>query len=153
MKSAFQRYLLPGLVFQSINIAGGYGTGREIAEFFLRFGPVNGLLGLLLPATILISVACMVAFELARLTHSYDYRGFLKQLLGRAWFLYEIAYLISVALVLAVVGAAIGTLVSESFNIPGIVGTVTLLVAIAVLAFKGTRVIEGVMSRLPAGVN
>ena len=146
MKSAFQRYLLPGLVFQSINIAGGYGTGREIVEFFLRFGPVNGLLGLLLPAAIIVSVVAIISFELARLTQSYDYRSFIKQLLGRGWILYEVAYLFSVALVLAVVGAAIGALVLETFNVPGFVGTATLLVAIAVLAFKGTRVIEGVMS-------
>ena len=29
----FQRYLLPGFVFQSVIIAGGYGTGRELVEF------------------------------------------------------------------------------------------------------------------------
>lgn len=146
MKSAFQRFFLPGLVFQSINLAGGYGTGREIVEFFLRYGPINGLLGLLIPSTILISLIAAIAFELARMTHSYDYRSFIQQILGRAWFLYEIAYLISVALVLAVVGAAIGALTLESFNLPGYMGTAVLLVAIAVLAFKGTRVIEGVMS-------
>ena len=32
--SWFQRYLLPGFVFQSVIIAGGYGTGRELVEFF-----------------------------------------------------------------------------------------------------------------------
>ena len=36
MKSSFfQKYLLPGFVFQSLMIGGGYGTGREIVEFFL----------------------------------------------------------------------------------------------------------------------
>lgn len=35
MLSTFKRLFLPGLVFQSISIAGGYGTGRELAEFFL----------------------------------------------------------------------------------------------------------------------
>ncbi len=39
----FQRYLLPGFVFQSIIIAGGYGTGRELVEFFLHYGPLGGL--------------------------------------------------------------------------------------------------------------
>ena len=146
MKSAFQRYLLPGLVFQSICIGGGYGTGREIVEFFLQYGPVGGLLGLLLPATIIISVASIITFELARIARAYDYRTLLKLLLGRAWFLYEIAYLISIALVLAVVGAAVGTLVSENFNIPDLIGTAALLIAIAALAFKGTKIIEGVMS-------
>lgn len=32
----FRKYLLPGLVFQSLTIGGGYGTGRELVEFFLR---------------------------------------------------------------------------------------------------------------------
>jgi uncharacterized membrane protein YkvI len=56
-----RRYLLPGLVFQSIIIAGGYGTGRELVEFFLRFGPIGGLLGLLLPSIIVTSVTSLVA--------------------------------------------------------------------------------------------
>ena len=76
MVSWFQRYLLPGFVFQSMIIAGGYGTGRELVEFFLQYGPVGGLLGMLLPATILMGVFCAIAFELARLTRSYDYRNF-----------------------------------------------------------------------------
>ena len=41
----FRKYLLPGFVFQSIVIGGGYGTGRELVEFFLKFGPLGGLLG------------------------------------------------------------------------------------------------------------
>ena len=42
----FQIYLVPGIVFQSMVIAGGYGTGRELVEYFLQFGPKAGLLGL-----------------------------------------------------------------------------------------------------------
>jgi uncharacterized membrane protein YkvI len=146
MKSIFKRLFLPGLVFQSIAIAGGYGTGRELAEFFLQFGPVGGLLGLLLPAMIVTSVGSAISYELARMTRSYDYRKFLKLLMGRGWFLYEIAYLLSVILVLAVVTAAIGSLVSETFGIPDTLGSISLLLAIAFLVFKGTEVIEGVMS-------
>jgi len=146
MGSVFKRLFLPGLVFQSICIAGGYGTGRELVEFFLQFGPVGGLLGLLLPATIVISVGSAISYELARMTRSYDYRKFLKLLMGRGWFLYEIAYLATVLLVLAVVTAAIGSLMSETFGIPDTLGSITLLVAIAFLVFKGTKVIEGVMS-------
>ena len=146
MGSAFKRLFLPGLVFQSICIAGGYGTGRELVEFFLQYGPVGGLLGLLLPATLLISVGSAIAYELARMTRTYDYRQFLKQMMGPGWILYEIAYLFTVVLVLAVVSAAISTLVSETFGIPGMLGSATLLVAIAFLVFKGTKVIEGVLS-------
>lgn len=146
MLSMFKRLLLPGLVFQSIAIAGGYGTGRELAEFFLQYGPVGGLLGLLIPATLVISIGSAVAYELARMTHSYDYRAFLKQLMGPGWIVYEIAYLFTVVLVLAVVTAAIGSLLKESLNISEIVGSIALLASIAFLVFKGTEVIEGVMS-------
>ena len=146
MGSVFKRLFLPGLVFQSICIAGGYGTGRELVEFFLQFGPVGGLLGLLLPATIVISVGSAICYELARMNRSYDYRKFLKLLMGRGWFLYEIAYLATVLLVLAVVTAAIGALMSETFGIPNTLGSIALLAAIAFLVFKGTKVIEGVMS-------
>jgi uncharacterized membrane protein YkvI len=141
----FRRFLLPGFVFQSLCIAGGYGTGRELVEFFLLFGPLGGLLGML-PATLIVSAGCLVAFELARMTRSYDYRSFLQVLLGRGWFLYEIAYLFSILLILAVIGSATGALFTETFAIPGIVGTGLLLLVIAFLAFKGTRLIEGVLS-------
>lgn len=142
----FRKYLLPGFVLQSMIIAGGYGTGRELVEFFLRYGPAGGLLGMLLPAMVLMSVVCMITFELARITRSYDYGSFLRELLGRAWFLYEIGYLSSVILILAVIGAATGTLLIETFGIPASFGTVGLLIAIAFLAFKGTQVIEGFLS-------
>ena len=144
--SRFQRFLLPGFVFQSLIIAGGYGTGRELVEFFLKYGPLGGLLGMLLPAALLMSVICLIAFELARLTKSYDYRSFLRQLLGPFWFLYEIGYLAAVLLILAVIGAATGALLSETFGVQGSIGTVVLLAVIAFLAFKGTGVIEDVLS-------
>ena len=44
--STIRRIILPGFVFQSVVIAGGYGTGRELAEFFLMEGPVGGLLAM-----------------------------------------------------------------------------------------------------------
>lgn len=143
--SWFRRLLLPGFVFQSLCIAGGYGTGRELAQFFLSFGPTGGLLGML-PATLLVSAACAVAFELARISRTYDYRSFLNVLLGRGWVVYEIAYLLSILLILAVIGSATGALFAETFALPGFAGTVILLALIGFLAFKGTGLIEGVLS-------
>lgn len=145
MMNWFRRFLLPGLVFQSMCIAGGYGTGRELVEFFLLHGPGGGLLGMI-PATLLVSVACVIAFELARMTRSFDYRSFLKTLLGPGWFLYEIAYLTAILLILAVIGSATGALMGETFGVPGFVGTALLLGVIAFLVFMGTRLIEGVLS-------
>ena len=100
----------------------------------------------MLPATLILSVSCMVGFELARMTQAYDYRRFLQTLIGRGWFLYEIAYLFSILLILAVIGSATGTVVTETFNIPGIAGTVLMLVLVAFFAFKGTHLIENFLS-------
>ena len=142
MTSWFRRYLLPGFVFQSIIIAGGYGTGRELVEFFLRFGPPGGLLGMLLPATILVSLTSMASFEFVRVFGTYDYRTFFQRLLGRGWVIYEIGYLCAVLLFLAVIGAASGTFLLETFGLPFAAGVTGLLVAIGFLVFKGTETIE-----------
>ena len=37
----FQKYFVPGIVFQSCVIAGGYGTGRELVEYFMGYGPAG----------------------------------------------------------------------------------------------------------------
>ena len=116
MKSRFfQTYLLPGFVFQSLVIAGGYGTGRELVEFFLRLGPLTGLLAMGV-ATLIWSAVAASSFELARLTQSYDYRTFFTHLLGRGWFLYEILYFLQGFLVLAVVAAAAGAIMPVSYT-------------------------------------
>ena len=131
---------------QSINVGGGYGTGREVVEFFLQYGPLAGLISLMLPAMLVISIVSMATFELARITKTYDYGSFLKILLGRFWFLYEFFYLVSVLLVIAVLGAAAGSLLGDNFGIPPILTTIVLMVAIAFLVFKGSQVLAGVLS-------
>ena len=66
--SFFKKYLLPGFVFQSVVIAGGYGTGRELVEYFLNYGPLGGLLGMLLTTAIwLILLVITVHFKLGNL--------------------------------------------------------------------------------------
>ena len=142
MISWFRRYLLPGFVFQSIIIAGGYGTGRELVEFFLRFGPVGGLLGMLLPSMLIVSVTSMASFEFVRAFGTYDYRTFFQRLLGRAWFVYEIGFMAAVLLILAVIGSAAGEFLLETFGLPYAAGVAGLLVAIGFLAFRGTETIE-----------
>ncbi|WP_419163910.1 hypothetical protein [Candidatus Palauibacter sp.] len=142
MTSWFRRYLLPGFVFQSIIIAGGYGTGRELVEFFLRFGPLGGLLGMLLPSMLLVSLTSMASFEFVRVFGTYDYRTFFQRLLGRGWFVYEIGFLCAVLLILAVIGSAAGTFLLETFGLPYWAGVVGLLVTIGFLVFRGTGTIE-----------
>ena len=72
-----QRLLIPGAVLQSVMIGGGYGTGREVVEYFTRFGAGPGLFGLVL-AGVGIAVVFALSLELARRAGAYDYRTFFK---------------------------------------------------------------------------
>ncbi len=137
----FQRWLLPGFLFQSVIIGGGYATGRELVEFFLSVGPLAGLVSIL-AVTVAFSFTLSVAFELARMTRAYDYRTFFKQLLGPAWFVYEIVYIALVILVIAVLGSASGELVGYRLGVAPVIGTITMVALIGILVFYGTTIIE-----------
>ena len=139
--SAYRRYLLPGFIFQSVVIAGGYGTGRELVEFFLSQGPLGGLLALLV-STVVFSAVAMVTYEFARIHQTYDYRRFFGQLLGRGWVLFEVSYVILMVIVLAVVGAAAGAIMEETFGVGYWMGVGGVMVAVGVLAFGGNPLIE-----------
>lgn len=143
--SWFQRILLPGLLFQSVMIGGGYSTGRELVEFFLGLGPIGGFLALL-AACVGFSVVAVFSFELARITLSFDYRNFFKNLIGPGWIIYELAYFALGLLVLAVIGAAAGEVVAEHLGFSRIVGTIALVGFICVLVLYGTALIERVLT-------
>ena len=141
----FQKYLLPGFVFQSVIIAGGYGTGREIVEYFLRFGPLGGLLGMLV-TTAIWSLILALIFEFARVFRAFDYRTFFHSLLGRFWFLFEIVYLLYLLIVLAVIGSAAGILLRDNFGLPYLSGVIVMFLVVGYLTFKGSRLIEKCLS-------
>lgn len=143
--SFFKKYLLPGFVFQSVVIAGGYGTGRELVEFFLNNGPLGGLLGMLL-TTLIWSIILAVTFEFSRKFRAYDYRTFFMKLLGPFWFVFEICYFILLLIVLGVIGSAAGELLWDNFGIPYITGVMIMLAAIGFLTFKGSSLIEKFLS-------
>jgi len=64
-------YLLPGAILQSVIVGGGYGTGREVAEYFTGFGIIGGMLGIGV-ATIMMAVVFMLSLEISRLYGVYD---------------------------------------------------------------------------------
>ncbi len=141
-ESVFKRYFLPGFVFQSVVIAGGYGTGRELAEFFLTRGPLPGLLAMVLVSTVIWSAVSAASFELARMYGTYDYRSFFQHLLGKAWVLYEICYFGLLLIVLAVIAAAAGSILQDTFDLPYAFGVIGIMLAVGFLAFRGTAAIE-----------
>jgi uncharacterized membrane protein YkvI len=137
----FRRYLLPGFVFEAAVIAGGYATGRELVEFFLPAGPWGGLLGMLV-SMLFWSAVLMISFELARRFQSYDYRSFFKLLLGRGWFLFEIAYLLLLVLIIAVMGAAAGEIAHSLFGLPKLLGSLGMIAVTGLLLFYSSAIIE-----------
>ena len=143
--SAFQRFILPGLAFKAVVIGGGYATGREIAEFFLPAGAWGGIAAMVV-ATLTWCVVCAVTFVFARRLRELDYRSFFRALLGRAWPIFEIAYVLFVVLILAVFGAAAGAIAAATLGVPPIVGTLCLMAAIAVAVAAGNRSVERVFT-------
>ena len=142
----FQRTLLPGFVFQSMVIAGGYGTGRELVDFFLSKGVVGGLLGMLLITVPLWSLVCALTFEVARRARAYDYRTFARELLGRWNRLYEVTYLAAMLVVVSVVAAAGGEIVARSVGLPYAVGVLVIMLAVGYLVLRGTATVENFLS-------
>lgn len=133
-------YLVPGAVLQSVNVGGGYGTGRELVEFFGRHGIGNGLLGMAV-ATSIMAVTFALSLALAQHYRAYDYRSFFQVLLGRAWFLYEIIVVLLILLVLAVIGAAAGEIIKARLGLPSLLGGAALLVLVVLLNFFGRDVL------------
>lgn len=143
LHSTLRIYLVPGLIFQSVIVGGGYGTGREIAEFFMVHGAWGGLLGMVVSCVVW-GVVLAVAFEFARITRSYDYQSFFRALLGRYWWLFEVIFLLIALLVLAVLGSASGEMVAQSLGWPPLAGTAVMITLVVVLSFFGSDLIERV---------
>ena len=139
--SRFGRWLLPGLGVKAVVIGGGYATGRELAEFFLSNGPWGGLFAILF-ATLLFSIFCSLTFVAARRFQTWDYKSFFKVLLGPAWHLFELAYLLFVVLILAVYGAAAGAIGEAVFGAPVWAGTALLAICIAGVVAFGNKAVE-----------
>lgn len=144
-KKSWTRYLVPGFIFQSVVIGGGYGTGAEIAQYFGAKGLVGGLLGMIV-TLIVWSVLCAVTFEFVRVFRTFEYNTMMGKLLGKAGILYEICYIVLLLIVLGVVNATAGSMVADLTGLSSWVGVGILSVGIILLIVKGTEAIEKVLS-------
>ena len=142
----FKKYFVPGIIFQSVVIAGGYGTGRELVEFFLNFGVVGGFIAMVVISTLVWSVVCAATFEFSRVFKAYDYRTFFSKLLGKAWWLYEACYFVLLLIVLAVIASSAGTILFELFGLPYFVGVIGMMAGVGALVFLGNEAIEKFLS-------
>ena len=141
----FKIYLLPGLILQSVIVAGGYGTGREVVEYFTRHGIQTGWLGFGIAFASFSLVFCL-CLEISRQYRVYDYRSFFQLLLGKAWFLFEIVLIIMFMLVLAVIGAAAGQIARDEWGLSEAWGAGLMLSLVVVLLFFGRQVVTLILA-------
>ena len=136
----FGRYVLPGIIMQSVLIGGGYATGREIVEYGARLGAIGWIAGL----TIFLGFAFLsfLTFELARIYKAYDYRSLVKQVAWKLWFLYEIVYVLLGVIVIAVMASATGEIVQQTLGLNYWAGVFSITVVVGILNFYGGHLIE-----------
>jgi uncharacterized membrane protein YkvI len=140
-RTLFRRLILPGFAFKAVVIGGGYATGRELAAFFMPSGPRGGLMGMIAAAAVW-SVVCSLTFLFALQTGSRDYRTFFRNLLGRAWPLFEITYFAAMIVILAVFAAAAGAIVLSLTGLPAICGSLLLMACITLVVTFGNDSVE-----------
>ncbi len=119
-EGGFGRYVLPGVIMQSVLIGGGYATGREIVEYGARLGSLGWISGL--TALFGFSFLSFLTFELARVFKVYDYRSLVKQVAWKFWFLFEIVYVVLGMIVIAVMASATGEIVEQTLGVDYWVG-------------------------------
>jgi uncharacterized membrane protein YkvI len=134
------RYLLPGIVLQSVLIGGGYATGREIVEFGAKYGSIGWIAGLVI--LVGFGLLAFLTFEVARRFQAFDYRTLVQHLIGPAWPLYDLLYATMAVLVVAIMAAATGEIVNQTTGLPGAVGVVAIIVVVGALTFLGANAIE-----------
>ncbi len=144
-KKSWLRLLVPGFIFQSVVIGGGYGTGAEISQYFQVNGFVGGLLGMVI-TLLLWAVLCAATFEFTRVFKTYDYQSMMGKLLGKASILYELCYIALMLMVLGVVVDSAGSMINSLTGITPWFGKILLAVGATILVIKGTQAIEKVLT-------
>ena len=139
------RYLVPGFLFQSVVIGGGYGTGNEIAQYFGIHGMGQGIVGMIV-TTIVWAVVAAATFEFCRTFKVYDYNNMSQKLLGPVGYLYEVCYIILMLIVLGVINATASSMISDLTGWTGWIGVIILSLGIIYLILRGTETIEKVLS-------
>ncbi|HIE55301.1 MAG TPA: hypothetical protein EYP90_09000, partial [Chromatiaceae bacterium] len=136
----FAKWLVPAILFQSVFVGGGFGSGREVMEYAGKFG-FYGLSSIAITFLGFV-LTCTLSYELARVFKAFDYRSFAKQILWRFWPVYDVAFVLMAVIVIAVVGAAGGAVLEDAFGIPASVGAAFIIALTGLIIFLGRRAIE-----------
>lgn len=137
---ALGRMILPGIILQSVLIGGGYATGREIVEYGAKFGAMGWLSGL---ATFVgFALVAILSFELIRLYKVYDFKSFLKELIGPLYHVFDLVYLLFMVIIIAVMSSATGAVVEQMTGLNYWYGVGAITVIVGVLNYYGEKIIS-----------
>jgi len=140
----FGRLLLPGIILQSVLIGGGYATGREIVAYGAKFGSMGGLA---IAAIFLgFTVTAFFTFEVARIHRAFDYKRFIRELIGPAWPAFDLLFAVMAVIVIAVMASAAAEILEDTLGVPPLAGTAAIVVAVGILTYHGAAVIEAFKS-------
>lgn len=136
----FGRIFLPGFVFASVAIGGGYATGREAVEYGAKYGALGAVSGLV--SAILVGVLAILILEMCRKYELFDYRSLLESLVGPLYWVYDVAYIFIGIIFIAVLTSATGSASSELLGLNYWVGVVFMATMVALGCFYGERFLE-----------
>ncbi|NMP14740.1 hypothetical protein [Thalassotalea sp. Y01] len=137
--------MIPAAVWLSVFFGGSMGSGVELVQYITSNGPIGGFVAIGSVALVVMAVM-FCCFELSRRYKAYDYRQFSKVILGKLWWLYEIAILLSMIIVIAISSTAAGTVLGEYLQTNHYVGQVALLAVVIFFTYKGREFIEKSMT-------
>ena len=81
-------------------------------------------------------------FEIARRFQAFDYRTLLQQLIGPAYWLFDIVYILLAILIIAIMAAATGEILQETLGLNYWVGVAFVIAVVGLLNFYGEGLIE-----------
>lgn len=137
---ALGRLVLPGIILQSVLIGGGYATGREIVEYGAKYGAMGWLSGL---ATFVgFALVAILSFELIRLYKVYDFKSFLKQLIGPLYHVFDVVYLLFMVIIIAVMSSATGAVVEQMTGLNYWYGVGAITIIVGILNYYGEKIIS-----------
>ena len=138
--SHFEKFLLPGLILQSVIIGGGYSTGREVVQYGAKYGAAGWITVIVI--LVGFSVLSALVFEVARVFGSYDYKTWIQQIIGRFWPLFEGLFLTMIILSIAVVVSAGGNILQQTLGFPYLPAVLAITLLVAVIICYGSHAVE-----------
>ena len=138
------RIVLPAAILQSVLIGGGYATGREIVEYGAKYGALGWVSVLAIFAGF--TLMSVLTFEVARVFRAYEYKGFVRTVIGPAWPLFDLLYGAMAVLVIAIMASAAAEIMDTTLGVPRLAGTGLVVVAVGALTYSGASAIEAFKS-------